>query len=44
MISYFNEDIKFDLKNKRIISAWIKSIIERKGYKWGDINIIFTSA
>lgn len=43
MISYFNEDIKFDLKYKRIISGWIKSIIESKGYNRGDINIIFTS-
>lgn len=43
MVSYFNEDKKFNLKNKRAISKWIKLIIETKGYRRGDINVIFTS-
>lgn len=41
MIRFFSKDIKFDLKSKRVIKDWIKSVIHSKNYKVGDINIIF---
>ena len=50
MISYHTEDISFNLKGKRRISAWIKSVITDEKFSLsgipgspGDINIIFCS-
>lgn len=43
MISYFNEDIKFDLKNKRKNNAWLRLVAESEIRRVGDINIIFCS-
>lgn len=43
MIHYFNEDIIYNLKHKRVVSSWIKQIVESKGFSLGDINVIFTS-
>ncbi|MEG0517338.1 MAG: rRNA maturation RNase YbeY [Bacteroidales bacterium] len=41
MIRYFNKEVKFNLKAKRIISAWLKSMIEEHGKQCKDLNIIF---
>ncbi len=41
MISFFSENIKFNLKDKRIIQKWIKLVIESENKKTGDINYIF---
>lgn len=41
MIRYFNKEVKFNLKAKRTISAWLKSIIEEHGKQCKDLNIIF---
>ena len=42
-IRYFKEELKYNLKNKRIIKRWIIETIENENYICGDINIIFTS-
>lgn len=42
-ILFFNDDISFTLKNKRLLKRWIKKIIEINNYQLGEINIIFTS-
>ena len=41
MISFFSENIKFNLKDKRIIQKWIKFVIESEDKKTGNINYIF---
>jgi|GEM_PF-5556242 len=46
MINYLTEQVKFDLRDKRKISDWIKETIreETTGNKVvGDIAIVFTS-
>jgi len=42
-ILFFCEDIKFNLKNKRLLKKWIKLSIEKEGKTSGQINYIFTS-
>ncbi|MDD2198048.1 MAG: rRNA maturation RNase YbeY [Bacteroidales bacterium] len=42
-IFFFNDDINFTLKDKRLFKGWIKKIIEVNNFKLGDINFIFTS-
>lgn len=42
-ILFFNDDINFTLKHKRLLKRWIKNIIEINNYSLGQINIIFTS-
>lgn len=41
MIRYFQKDINFNLKAKRIINAWLKNIILQHNKKCKDLNIIF---
>ncbi|NMB37316.1 MAG: rRNA maturation RNase YbeY [Bacteroidales bacterium] len=41
MINFFNEEIKFELNNKRIISRWLRDIALEKGLKIGQLNYIF---
>ncbi len=43
MIRYFNEQTSFNLKSKLVIKKWVKSIIEQRGKRVGDINYIFCS-
>lgn len=43
MIRYFNQDIDFQLDNKRLNNAWFKGVAESEQRKLGDINIIFCS-
>jgi len=42
-IHYFNEGLKYTLKNKRILKRWIIETIENENYICSDINIIFTT-
>ena len=43
MINYFNEDTKIPKFKRRLYSNWIKSIVNKYGYKLGEINYIFCS-
>ena len=43
MISFFSQDIEFDLKNKHRKRLWFKELMARHGKKRSTINIIFCS-
>jgi len=43
VINYFNEDTKIPKFKRRLYSNWIKSIVNKYGYKLGEINYIFCS-
>ncbi len=43
MIRYFQEQTTFNLKNKLTVKRWIKSVVEGRGCKVGDVNVIFCS-
>ncbi|MDD2594268.1 MAG: rRNA maturation RNase YbeY [Bacteroidales bacterium] len=43
MVSFFSEDIKFVLKQKRLISKWLKELAQSHDYKIGALNYIFCS-
>ena len=43
MITYCTEDVKMPKIQKRGISAWVKRIADKHGYKVGDIAYIFCS-
>jgi len=43
MVRYFNEDTNFLFKNKRLNSAWLRTVAGSEMKKLGDINIIFCS-
>ena len=42
-IHFFEEDIRFKLKDKNKVKAWVKSAIVSEGYKLQEINYIFCS-
>lgn len=42
-INFFEEDIKFKLKQKTQVRKWIKDTIEDEGYKLKELNYIFCS-
>lgn len=42
-VKFFNEEIKFNLKNKTLIKDWIKNTIISENRNTGLINYIFTS-
>lgn len=42
-IYYFLEEISFNLKQKRNISAWLQSVIQQEGYTLEHLNFIFCS-
>src|ERR1700753_1646254 len=42
-VSFFEEDIRFDLKNKNKVKAWVKATISAEGFKLQDLNYIFCS-
>ncbi|MCH7401681.1 rRNA maturation RNase YbeY [Belliella kenyensis] len=42
-ISFFNEDIKFNLPQKLKHKNWLKGIAESEGFKIIDLNYIFCS-
>ena len=43
MIRYFQEDIRFELKQKRQNNSWLKMVAGSEVRRLGDINIIFCS-
>ncbi len=43
MINFFNEEIKFELNRKRIISKWLCDIAMQNDFKIGQLNYIFCS-
>lgn len=43
MISYYSENIKFKLKEKRRITSWLRTIAANNGYRIGALNYIFCS-
>ena len=43
MVSYFTEDTKFAIKEKRLTSRWLKFVAESETKRLGDISIIFCS-
>lgn len=42
-ISFFSEEIKFDLPQKSRRKAWLKKISQLEGFKIGELNYIFCS-
>jgi probable rRNA maturation factor len=42
-IHFFEEDIRFKLKDKNRVKAWVKATIESEGCKLGELNFIFCS-
>jgi len=42
-VNFFEEDIRFDLKNKNKVKAWVKSAIAAEGCKLQELNYIFCS-
>lgn len=42
-INFFSEEVKFTLKNKRVIRAWISATIQAEGYELEELNFIFCS-
>ena len=40
-IHFFVQDIRYHLKNKKPLKAWIKDTIASEGYKLHEINYIF---
>ena len=43
MVSYFNEDMSFVFKDKRLNNRWLKLVAESEIRRLGDISIIFCS-
>ena len=43
MVSYFNEDIKFSFKEKRLTSRWLRFVAESEAKRLGDVSVIFCS-
>src|SRR5579863_5118532 len=42
-INFFEEDIRFKLKDKTKVKSWVKATIEAEGYKLQELNYIFCS-
>ena len=43
MVSYFQEDIRFELKGKALNNRWLKMVAESEVKKLGPLSIIFCS-
>ena len=43
MVRYFTEDIKFNYKERRRTSKWLKLVAESEIRRLGDISVIFCS-
>ncbi len=43
MVSYYNEDITFPFKEKRLTSRWLKFVAESEAKRLGDVAVIFCS-
>src|ERR1700744_4189985 len=42
-IHFFEEDVRFNLKNKNKVKDWVKSTIAAEDYKLQELNYIFCS-
>ena len=42
-ISFFSEDTNYFIKNRRLLTSWIKSCIALEGKKCGDVSFILCS-
>ena len=42
-ISFFTESIKYNLPQKLKVKKWLKTSIEKEGFKLGELNFIFCS-
>jgi probable rRNA maturation factor len=42
-VNFFEEDIRFKLKNKTAVKQWVKATIEAEGSKLKELNYIFCS-
>lgn len=43
MVSYFQEDVRFELKGKALNNRWLKMVAESEVKKLGPLSIIFCS-
>lgn len=43
MILFHTQEIKFDLKNKRLLKKWISLVVHKNKYIIGDLNVILTN-
>ncbi len=43
MISFFSENIAFDLPQKRRVKHWLKTSVENEGKRVGVVSVIFCS-
>lgn len=43
MVSYHTEDCKFEFKQKRLTSRWLKFVAESESKRLGEIAVIFCS-
>lgn len=43
MILFHTQEIKFDLKNKRLLKKWISLVVQKNKYIIGDLNVILTN-
>jgi probable rRNA maturation factor len=43
MITFHTEDIKFNIKNKRLLKTWIKDSIQNENHSVGDLTYVFCS-
>ncbi len=42
-VRYYTDDTKYNLKQRRIISAWLREVAQSEGYTLTDVGVIFCS-
>ncbi len=42
-VRYYTDDTNYNLKQRRIISTWLKEVAHSEGYKLTDVGVIFCS-
>lgn len=42
-INFFQEEVSFNLKHKRLLRAWLSSIIHSNGHSFDSLNFIYCS-
>lgn len=42
-INFFQEEVSFNLKHKRVLRAWLSSIIHSAGHQFNVLNFIYCS-